>query len=327
MRFRTRFACTLASALILGVYAGRLHAQDAYPSKPITMYVGFAAGSATDIVGRVIGQKLSKQMGQPVVVHNLAGAASTIATETVTRAAPDGYTIMTVSGAIAIGPAIYPSLKFDVEKDLTSIGIIGYLPTALLVNDALPVKSFSDFVEHAKKQPGRLNYGSSGIGGSTHMAAELLSQATGIKMTHVPYKGNAPAGTAVMAGEIEVLIDTVLLASQSVKTNRVRALAVTGQSRSEVLPEVPTFAEVGLPGYDASIFFGVMGPAKTPRAIVERLNRELNEALKDPEVQSTLATSGGLRLAGGSPEEMTRLVSEEVAKWKRVSKEAGIKAE
>lgn len=303
------------------------HAQNAYPSKPITMYVGFAAGSATDIVARVISQKLSQRLGQPVIVKNLTGAASTIATTEVARAAPDGYTLTTVSGALAIGPAVYQNLTFDVEKDLTPIGLVGSLPEVLLVNESLPVHSFSEFVEYAKKRPGQLNYGSSGPGGSTHMAAELLSSAAGIKMTHVPYRGNAPAAAALMAGEVQVLIDTVLLGSQSVKTNRVRALAVTGTTRSPVFPNVPTFAEVGLPNFDASIFFGVMGPAKLPKEIVEKLNKELNEVLADADVRSSLATTGGLHLSGGSPAQMGQLVHDEVAKWKKVSQKAGIKVE
>lgn len=327
MRFRISPVGKALGAMLFASAACLAHAQSAYPAKPITMYVGFAAGSATDIVARVVGQKLSERLGQPVVVQSLTGAASTLATAAVARAAPDGYTLMTVSGALAIGPAVYSNLKFDVEKDLTPIGLVGSLPTVLLVNESLGVNSFSAFVEQARKRPGQLNYGSSGNGGSTHLSAELLSHTLGIKMTHVPYRGNAPAASALMAGEVQVLMDTVMLASQSVKTNRVRALAVTGKTRSPVLPEVPTFAEVGLPNFDASIFFGIMGPAKLAPDIVEKLNRELNEVLKDPGVKSTLVSGGGLQLSGGTPEQMGQLVHTEVAKWKRVSQQAGIKAE
>lgn len=327
MRFRISPVGKALGAMLFASAACLAHAQSAYPAKPITMYVGFAAGSATDIVARVVGQKLSERLGQPVVVQSLTGAASTLATAAVARAAPDGYTLMTVSGALAIGPAVYSNLKFDVEKDLTPIGLVGSLPTVLLVNESLGVNSFSAFVEQARKRPGQLNYGSSGNGGSTHLSAELLSHTLGIKMTHVPYRGNAPAASALMAGEVQVLMDTVMLASQSVKTNRVRALAVTGKTRSPVLPDVPTFAEVGLPNFDASIFFGIMGPAKLAPDIVEKLNRELNEVLKDPGVKSTLVSGGGLQLSGGTPEQMGQLVHTEVAKWKRVSQQAGIKAE
>jgi tripartite-type tricarboxylate transporter receptor subunit TctC len=321
------FAARALCAALLAMAAQAVHSQAPYPARPISMYVGFAAGSATDIVARTLGQKLAERLGQPVVIQNVTGAASTLATDAVSRSAPDGYTLMTVSGALTIGPAVYSNLKFDVEKDLTPIGLVGSLPTVLLVTDSLPARTFGEFVDHARKRPGQLNYGSSGNGGSTHMAAELLSQAVGITMTHVPYRGNAPAGTALMAGEVQVLIDTVLLASQSVKSNRVRALAVTGPVRSPVLPGVPTFAEAGLPSFDASIFFGVMGPAKMPREIVDRLNRELNEVLKDPEVRSRLGTQGGLELTGGTPEQMGQLVRDELAKWRRVSQQAGIRVE
>ncbi|VTU45712.1 Bug family tripartite tricarboxylate transporter substrate binding protein [Variovorax sp. PBL-E5] len=314
-------ALLMASAFCLA------QAQGAYPSKPITMYVGFAAGSATDIVARVIAQKLSERLGQPIVVQNLTGAASTIATAAVARAAPDGYTLMTVSGALAIGPAVYHNLKFDVEKDLTSVGLIGSLPTVLLINESLPPRSLSEFVAYAKTRPGQLNFGSSGNGGSTHLSAELFSHAVGIKMTHVPYRGNSPAAAALMAGEVQVLMDTVLLASQSVKTSRVRALAVTGKTRSPVLPDVPTFAEAGLPNFDASIFFGLMGPAQLPKDVVDKLNKELNEVLKDASVRTSLATHGGLQLSGGTPDQMAQVVHDEVAKWKKVAQQAGIKAE
>lgn len=314
-------------ALLMASACALAHAQSAYPSKPITMYVGFAAGSATDIVARVIAQKLAERLGQSIVVQNLTGAASTIATAAVARAAPDGYTLMTVSGALAIGPAIYRNLKFDVEKDLTPIGLVGSLPTVLLINESLPPRSLGEFVAYAKERPGQLNYGSSGTGGSTHLSAELFSRAVGIKMTHVPYRGNSPAAAALLAGQVEVLMDTVLLASESLKTNRVRALAVTGKTRSPVLPEVPTFAEAGLPNFDASIFFGLMGPAQLPKDVVDKLNTELNEVLKDPGVRTSLATNGGLQLSAGTPDQMAQLVHEELAKWKSVAQQAGIKEE
>ncbi|MBT2304824.1 tripartite tricarboxylate transporter substrate binding protein [Variovorax paradoxus] len=327
MNSRVSSTAKVLAALLAACAFCLAQAQGAYPSKPISMFVGFAAGSATDIVARVVGQKMSERLGQPVVIQNLTGAASTLATAAVARAVPDGYTLMTVSGALAIGPAIYSNLKFDVEKDLTPIGLVGSLPTVLLVGESIPPRTFSEFVDYAKQRPGQLNYGSSGNGGSTHLSAELLSQLVGIKMTHVPYRGNSPAAAALMAGEVQVLMDTVLLASQSVKTQRVRALAVTGKTRSPVLPDVPTFAEVGLPNFDASIFFGLMGPAQLPKDVLETLNKALNEVLKDPSVRTTLTTNGGLQLSGGTPEQMGQLVHEEVVKWKKLAQQAGIKGE
>jgi tripartite-type tricarboxylate transporter receptor subunit TctC len=315
------------AALSLPGAGGVAFAQAGYPSKAVNMVCGFAAGSATDVVARVVGQKLSDRLGQPVIVQNVTGAASTIAADSVVRAAPDGYTLMTVSSAITIAPAVYNNLKFDVEKDLVAIANIGLLPTVLMVTDSLPVRNLSEFIEHVKKNPGKLNYGSSGTGGSTHMAAALLAQTLGANMTHVPYRGNGPAGQALMAGEIQVLMDTTVLAAQSVKTGRVRALAVTGNARSPALPDVPTFREAGLPNFDASVMFGIMGPKNLPRSIVERINREVIEVLKDPGVQSQLVKTGGLQLSPGTPEQFSRLVSDDIAKWKKVAGQMGIRAE
>jgi len=197
----------------------------------------------------------------------------------------------------------------------------------LMVNDALPASNLAEFIDHAKKNPGKLNYGSSGTGGSTHMAAALLSQTLGLDMTHVPYRGNGPAGQALMGGEVQVLMDTVLLAVQSTKTNRVRALAVTGQSRSPALPNVPTFAELGYPKYEASVLFGIMGPKGTPRAVMDKINRELNEALKDSGVQNQLVKTGGLYLSPGTPEQFAQTIASDIAKWKQLAASMGIRAD
>ncbi|MGC3983707.1 MAG: tripartite tricarboxylate transporter substrate binding protein [Pseudorhodoferax sp.] len=315
------------AALAATGLAGRAFAQAPYPAKPITMLVGFAAGSATDVVARVVSNSLAQQLGQPVVVQNLTGAASTISTAAVARAAPDGYTLTTVSGALAIGPAIYRDLKYDVARDLEPIGLVGTLPTVLLVREGLPVRTLAEFIVHARREGSKLNYGSSGIGGSTHLGTELLGEAIGARMTHIPYRGNGPAGAALLAGEIDVLLDTVLLAAQSTRTGRVRALAVTGAQRSPALPEVPTFAEAGLPGFDASIFFGLMGPAGLPAAVTARLNAALAAALQAPEVQRQLAETGGLRLTPGTPQQMRALVGAELAKWQTVARQSGIQAE
>ena len=316
-----------AAALSLPGAAGLALAQAGYPSKPITMVCGFAAGSATDIVARVVGQKLGERLGQTVVVQNVTGAASTIAADNVIRSAPDGHTLMTVSSAITIAPAVYDKIKFDVDKDLVAIANIGFLPTVLMVTDSLPVRTLAEFTEYVKKNPGKLNYGSSGTGGSTHMAAALLAQTLGLTMTHVPYRGNGPAGQALMAGEIQVLMDTTVLAAQSVKTSKVRALAVTGNARSPALTDVPTFREAGLANFDASVMFGIMGPKGLPRPIIERINREVAEALRDPGVQNQLVKTGGLHLSPGTPEQFSQLIAEDIAKWKKVAGAMGIRAE
>lgn len=315
------------AALSLPAAGSAAFAQATYPSKPVTMLCGFAAGSATDVVARVVSQKLGDRLGQSVVVQNVTGAAGTIAAENLTRAAPDGHTLLTVSSAITVAPAVYSNLKFDVEKDLVAIANIGFLPTVLMVTDSLPVRTYAEFVEYAKKNPGKMNYGSSGTGGSTHMAAALLSQTLGVNMQHVPYRGNGPAGQALMSGEIQVLMDTTVLAAQSVKTNRVRALAVTGTERSSALPDVPTFREAGLPNFDASVMFGVMGPKGLPRPIVERINREVGELLKDPGVQAQLVKTGGLHLTPGTPEQFAKVIADDIAKWKKLASAMNIRAE
>ena len=196
-----------------------------------------------------------------------------------------------------------------------------------MVNDAVPARDLAEFVGYAKKNSGKLNYGSSGTGGSTHMAAALMAQTVGVDMTHVPYRGNAPAGAALMAGDIQVLMDTVILAVQSTKTNRVRALAITGPSRSDALPTVPTFAELGYPKFDASVLFGIMGPKGMPPAIVETLNRELNEALKDPGVQNQLVKTGGLQLGAGTSGQFAQTIASDIAKWRQLAASVGIRAE
>jgi tripartite-type tricarboxylate transporter receptor subunit TctC len=326
MLHRRDWLKALAASTLPGA-ASVASAQTAYPGKPITMACGFAAGSATDVVARVVSQKLSERVGQPVIVQNVTGAASTIAADQVIRSAPDGHTLLTVSSAITIAPAVYSNLKFDVEKDLVAIASIGVLPTVLMVTDSLPVRNLAEFIDYAKKNPGKLNYGSSGTGGSTHLAAALLTQVLGITMTHVPYRGNGPAGQALMSGEIQVLIDTTVLAAQSVKTNRVRALAVTGSTRTPVLPDVPTFREAGVPNFDAPIMFGIMGPKGLPRPIVDRINKEMGEVLKDPAVQRQLVTTGGLHLTPGTPEQFAAAISDDIAKWKKVAGSMGIRAE
>jgi len=325
---RRELAQGLAAMGVCAVAGTRsARAQAAYPSKPINMVVGFAAGSATDIVARVVAQKLGERLGVPVTVTNVTGAGSMIAAETVVRAPADGYTLLTVSSAITIGPAVYKQLKFDVERDLVPIAEVGSMPMVLMVNDALPVRTYAEFVDYARKNPGKLNYGSSGTGGTAHLAAALLCQTLGVQATHVPYRGNGPAGQALMAGDIQVLMDTVLLAAQSTKTNRVRALAVTGRTRSPQLPNVPTFAESGLPNYDASVLFGVLGPKGMPKPLVERLNREVNEILKDPAVDMQLVKTGGLHLAASGPEQFGQTVSADIAKWKQLAAQMNIRAE
>jgi tripartite-type tricarboxylate transporter receptor subunit TctC len=319
-----KIVAVAAAALSLAAY--ELEAQP-YPSKPIRMYVGFSAGSATDIVARVVSKGLSDRVGQPIVIDNKTGAGGSLAGEAVARAAPDGYTLLTVSSAITVNPAVYAKLPFDVEKDLTPIVNVGTLPLVLLVSRTLPATNLREFLQYARTRQGQLHYGSSGKGGSIHLATELLNTVAGIKLVHVPYRGNPQAVTALMGGEVQVLVDTVLLAAPNLKSQKVAPLAITGTARSPLAPDLPTFAEAGLPGYNAGLFFGIMGPAGLPREIVDKLNMEINVVLKSPEAENRLGTAGGLQIAGGSSAQFTELVRAELAKWKQIADVSGIKAE
>jgi len=311
----------------LALTAAPVQAQDQYPSRPIKMYVGFSAGSATDIVARVVAQHLSERLGQSIVVENKTGAGGSLAAEVVARAAPDGYTLLTVSSAIAVNPAVYPNLSFNVEKDLTPILLVGRLPTVLLVNNDFPAKSLSEFLAYARSHPKKINYGSSGVGGSTHLTTEYLATLTGTSYTHVPYRGNSQAIAALLGGEVDMVTDTILLAAPNIQTKRVRALAISSNSRSPLAPDVPTFAEAGLQGYDGSLFFGLMGPKDMPPEIVARLNRELNDLLKSsPELRQRLQSAGGLDLVGGSPAAFRDTLHKEVALWRDVVKNANVTA-
>lgn len=294
-----------------------------YPSKPIKMYIGFSAGSATDIVGRVIADGLSKRLNQPVVVENKVGAGGSIAAQDSARAPRDGYTLLTVSSAIAVNPAVYQSAGEVLEK-LQPIALIGYLPTVLMASNKLPVSTAQEFVAYAKKNPGVVNFGSSGIGGSTHMAMEALSNVTGTKLVHIPYKGNGQASAALLGSQIDGMIETILLAAPVVSAGRAKGLAISGTKRSPLIPDVPTFSEAGIPEYDRSLFFGVMAPAGLPPELVEKLNKEINLVLKDPSTRDRLTQAGGLTFNEGSADSFKKTLEEEVALWKRVAAGAGI---
>ncbi len=316
--------CKAGLALGLCVLAGAAVAAD-YPNKPIRMYIGFSPGSATDIVGRVMAEALAKRLGQPVIAENKVGAGGSIAAQDTARAAADGYTLLTVSSAIAVNPAVYQGAG-EVLRGLAPIAMIGYQPTVLLAGQKLPVDTLKGFVDHAGKHPGQVNFGSSGVGGSTHLAMEEFANVTKTELTHIPYKGNGQASAALLGGEIGALMDTVMLAAPLVQSGRVKGLAVTGEKRSPLMPDVPTFAEAGVPQYDRSLFFGVMAPAGMPKELVERLNKEVNATLKDPAVRERLINTGALTLYDGTAQDFQDILAKEVTLWKRVAESANITA-
>lgn len=324
---KVKITMLLVTAFSMISTNGSAEAPAKYPTQPIRLMVGFSPGSATDVVARVIAHSLSQRLGQTVVVDNKTGVGGSLAADTVAKAKPDGYTLLFVSSAIAVNPAVYSKLSFDVVNDLTPISLIGRVPVVLLINQAVPAKTLREFVSLAKTQPGVFNFGSSGQGGSIHMATELFAMTAGVKLTHVPYRGNSQASTALQAGDVQVLVDTVINAAPQLKSSRMRALAVTGDARSPLVPELQTFKEVGMPSFDANVFFGVMGPANMAPAVLDRLNKEIVAVLESKDVEKRLIETGGLTLASGKREEFQATLRKELAMWKTVAAEAKVTAE
>jgi tripartite-type tricarboxylate transporter receptor subunit TctC len=301
-------------------------AQDAYPSKPVRVLVGLAPGGGTDIQTRLFAQKLSESFNRSFVVENRPGAAGTVAYALVAKSPPDGYTLIGVTSGYTITPHVYKKLPYDPAKDFVPISLASQAPFILAVHPSLPVKSVRDLLSVAKAKPGALNCASAGLGSSTHMAFELFKALSGVKITHVPYKGTGPALVDTMAGQVHMLFGNVLSTLTHVKGGRLRGLAVTTAKRSRVLPEMPTIAESGVPAYENSTWHGWLAPAGTPQAIVNRLNAELVKAAKAPDIAEKLAADGGEGV-GSTPGEFAQLIATETARWGKVIKEAGITLE
>ena len=319
----------LSSALMCAALcvAGTADAQTTYPNKPLRLIVGFAPGGGTDILARALGQPLGELLGQQVTIDNRAGAGGIIATELGARAAPDGYTFLVgSSAAFAINPNLMKKLPYDPVKDFTPVGMFATLSYVVDVHPSLPAKTLKELLAIARAKPGAINFGSAGQGSSTQLAIEQFAQMAGVRMTHIPYKGNTPAMTALMSGEVAMVFDPVLTSMPMVKSGRVRALAVTTAHRSALLPDVPTVAEAGIAGYESGNWFGVFAPAGTPRDIVERVNAVINKAMTRPEMKDKLASQGADALTG-SPADLAALVQRELAKFAAIIKAAGMRAE
>jgi tripartite-type tricarboxylate transporter receptor subunit TctC len=297
-----------------------------YPKKPITIIVPYPPGGPTDIVARVVGQKLGERLGQQVIVDNRRGAGGNIGAALVARAAPDGYTLLLGTTAHAINPSVFPALNYDILKDFSPVVLLTSLPLVVVTNAAVPAKNVQELVALAKSKEGQLTYASSGNGQSTHLAAELFKTMTGVSMTHVPYKGSAPALTDVAGGQVSVMFDTLLSAMPQIKSGRLKALAVTSAKRSASAPELPTVAESGVPGYEAVAWSGLLAPAHTPPEIVAKLNTEINVILSQPDVQKRFLNDGAEPL-GGSPEKFSAHIGSEVRKWAAVAKLSGAKVD
>jgi len=317
-------ACALAAAFALPLTA---FAQ-AWPTKPIRMVIPFPAGGATDILGRTIAQKLSGALGQQVVVDNKPGAGGTIGSDMVAKAAPDGYTIlMATSSTHSIGPALNPRMPYDAFKDFAPVAHVANAPSVLIVGKDSPAKSAKELIDLLKKNPGKYNFGSSGIGTYPHLSAEMFKwRAGGLFVVHIPYRGTGLVITDLVAGQIAFLMDSIVSAQSHIKDGKVRPLAVSGSARSGSLPNVPTFKELGVPGMEFSNWFGVFAPPGTSPEILQRLNRELNAVVKAPDVAERLKALGA-DPAGSTPEQFAKTIRDEHETWKAVIQRANIKPE
>jgi tripartite-type tricarboxylate transporter receptor subunit TctC len=307
--------------------AGAAHAQQApYPSKQVRLILPFAPGGPSDIVGRVLSQKLSEQMGQSVVTDNRAGAGGNLGLELAAKAPPDGYTLVVSSPTMAISPSLYKKLNYDPQKDFAPVSLVANIPNIMLVHNSVPAKSVKEFIELARRNPGKLNYGSSGAGSTTHLSSEILSNVAKIRMVHVPYKGQGLALTGLMSGQVDMMIMSVPGAQPMVQANRVRPLAVLADKRVASLPNVPTTGEAGVKDFVVNVWFGVLAPANTPREIVNRVNSEIAKALAAPDVRERFA-GAGIEPATSTPEQFAAYVKSETARYAKVIREAQISVE
>ena len=303
--------------------ASRIARAQAYPTRPVRIIVGQAAGSGSDIAARLLGQRLSERLGQPFVVENRPGAGGNIATEAVVRALPDGYTLLLAVAANAINATLYDKLNYNFIRDIAPVAGVMRVPLVMEVNPSFPAKTVPEFIAYAKANPGKINFASGGIGTSIHLSGELFKMMTGIEMQHVPYRGNGPALTDLLGGQVQIMFDTMPAAIGYVRAGQLRALAVTTAMRSEALPGIPTVGEY-VPGYEASSLYGIAAPSNTPAEIADKLNREINAALADPAMKTRLADLGGIVIAG-SPADFGKLIAVETDKWAKVIRTGNIK--
>ena len=301
------------------------HAQESYPSRPVRLILPFPPGGPTDILGRLISERLGAQLGQPVVTENRGGAGGNVGAEAAAKSPADGYTIVLVAPSLAISPTLYPKLNYDPVKDFAPISLVATVPNVVLTQTSHPA-TLREFIAAARAKPGTMNFGSGGSGTSNHLAGELFNLLTGAKLTHVPYKGVNLAMQDVIAGRIDFVVIGVPAAAPHVKAGRLRPLAVIAPQRLPALPEVPTVAEAGLPGFEVTTWYGILAPAGTPRPIVARLNSELIKVMQSPEMKERLAGIGTDPVTN-TPEEFAAYIKAEIAKWGDVIRKAGLKAD
>lgn len=327
MRTISKCLSTLALAAILAASAALATSTaraDDYPSRPIKLIVPYAAGGGADSVARIVAKRVSETIGQPIIIENRGGAGSIIGTEVVQKADPDGYTLLLgQSGPISINPAIYRNLRYDPVKDFAPVTMTTAYPYVLVVNPKLPAKDLREFVALAKAKPGEFNYGTTGVGAANHLVSELFNGKAGLKMTHIPYRGTALAVTDLIAGQVTMVFADPISALAHIQAGTLRALAVTSKERSPVAPEVPTIAESGYPGFDAIAWHGILAPARTPPAIVKKLNDEIVKALKDPDTKALLEKQA-MQTVGDTPEAFAAFIGQDIAIWKEVATQANV---
>ncbi|HYP71277.1 MAG TPA: tripartite tricarboxylate transporter substrate binding protein [Variovorax sp.] len=315
-------AAAVAASLIAPLSAS----AQSYPDKPVRMILPFPPGGVTDILARALAEKLAPRLGQPVVVENKPGAGTVLASDLVARAPADGYTVLLAASSLGTAPLLYEKVSYDAIKSFTPITQVASVVHVLVVNPQLPFKSVADLLNYAKQNPGKLNYASTGTGTSTHLEGELLKSMGKVDLVHIPYKGSGPALTDVVGGQVNVMIDALGSSGPFIKSGKLRALAVTTAKRSESVPELPTVAESGLPGYEAMPWLGLVAPAGTPQPVVDRLHREVTAILKEPELRERFK-GWGLDIIGNTPAEFSAFLRRDIDQWSRVITSANIKGE
>jgi tripartite-type tricarboxylate transporter receptor subunit TctC len=325
MKLPRRSFLELAAGAVALPAVSRIARAQTYPTRQVRLVVAIAAGGSGDILARLIGRWLSERLGQPFVIENRPGGGTNIGTEVVAHAVPDGHTLLVVGPANTINVTLYQKLPFDFIRDIAPVAGLIRVPNVMEINPNVPVNTVAEFITYAKANPGKINMASSGNGTSVHVSGELFKMMTGINMVHVPYRGSPPAITDLIGGQVQVMFDNLSSSIEYIKAGKVRALAVTTATRSDALPNIPTVGDT-VPGYEASAWFGVGAPSKTPSVIIDKLNQQINSALADPTIKTRLADLGGTALPG-SPSDLEKLIAAETEKWGKVIKFANIKPE
>jgi len=322
-----RFLIAILIVPLAALMPGYVLAQaEAYPNKPLRFILPFPPGGGTDILGRLIAERMTASLGQPVVIENRGGAGGNVGAEAAAKSAPDGYTIVLVAPSLAISPSLYSKLAYDPVKDFAPISLVATVPNVMITHSSVPARTLREFIALAKAKPGGMNFGSGGSGTSNHLAGELFNIVAGVKLVHVPYKGVNLAMNDVLSGEVHLVVIGVPAAAPHIKAGKLRALALIAPQRSPALPDVPTVAEAGLPDFEVTTWYGVLAPAGTPRPIVTRLNAELVKIMHAPELKDRLATLA-TDPQTSTPEEFAAYIKQEIAKWGEVVRKAGLKAE